>query len=202
MDFHRILDRLGLGRSRKRGVRRASPRARDSRSDTEFVRPAPPSYAPQPMAAAPPPPAPLPAAPLPVPELGAPPARTPAPAPKAQTSEAGATRILSLGSVSRGAVAGVLICVEGKLEGEIYSVRDGENRVGRGGTAEIRLDDRDETISREHAVIIHRDGAFGIKPLKTDNPTWVNGEQVEGGASLSDGDRITIGRSTFRFRVA
>jgi pSer/pThr/pTyr-binding forkhead associated (FHA) protein len=30
----------------------------------------------------------------------------------------------------------------------------------------------------------------------------VNGEEVEGGASLSDGDEIRVGRSTFRFRVA
>jgi len=195
LDFHRILDRLGLGRSRNRGVRRASPRARDSRSATEFVRPAPPSYAPQPLAAPPPQPAP----PL---EVSPPPVPVHIPAPKPASSDAGATRILSVGSISRGAVAGVLICVEGKLEGEIYSVRDGENRLGRGATAEIRVGDADETISREHALIIHRDGAFGIKPLKTDNPTRVNGEPVEGGASLSDGDRITIGRSTFRFRVA
>jgi len=102
---------------------------------------------------------------------------------------------------ARGAVTGVLVGIEGKLEGEVYKVRDGENRLGRAPTAEIRLDDRDETVSREHALIIHRDGAFGIKPLKADNPTFVNGEEVEGGTSLSDGDEIRVGRSTFRFRV-
>jgi pSer/pThr/pTyr-binding forkhead associated (FHA) protein len=135
----------------------------------------------------------------PIPE----PVAAPPPAAKAVSSgDAGATRILTIPSVARGAVTGVLIGIEGKLEGEIYSVRDGENRLGRSPTAEIRLADRDEHISREHALIIHREGAFGIKPLKSDNPTWVNGEQVEGGASLSDGDRITVGRSTFRFRVA
>lgn len=197
MDFHRILDRFGLGRSRNRGVRRAGPRTRDSRTDTEFVRTGPPSYAPQPQPVTAPPVAPLPPIP-PIPE----PSAAPPPAPKhAPSGDPSATRILSLANVSRGAVAGVLIGIEGKLEGEIYSVRDGENRLGRSPTAEIRVADRDETISREHALIIHRDGAFGIKPLKTDNPTWVNGEQVEGGASLSDGDRITVGRSTFRFRV-
>ncbi|HKC50558.1 MAG TPA: FHA domain-containing protein [Myxococcota bacterium] len=198
MDFHRILDRFGFGRSRNRGVRRAGPRARDSRSDTEFVRPGPPSYPPQAQPVTTPPLAALaPIAPIPEPSAPPPPAAKPAP-----SGDPSATRLLSLANVSRGAVIGVLIGIEGKLEGEIYPVRDGENRVGRSPTAEIRLADRDETISREHALIIHRDGAFGIKPLKTDNPTWVNGEQVEGGASLSDGDRITVGRSTFRFRVA
>jgi len=101
----------------------------------------------------------------------------------------------------QGAVKGVLIGIEGKLEGEVFKVRDGENRMGRAANAEIRLDDGDDTISREHAVILHRDGAFGIKALKRDNPTFVNDEQVEGG-TLSDGDRIRIGRNTFRFRVA
>ncbi len=199
MDFHRILDRLGFGRSRNRGVRRAGPRQRDSRTDTEFVRTGPPSYPPQPQpVSAPPPPAPLP----PV-QVAPPPSVSPAPQPLAKPpSDPSATRLLSLANVARGGVTGVLICVEGKLEGEVYAVRDGDNRIGRSPTAEIRVDDRDETISREHAVLIHRDGAFGIKPLKNDNPTWVNGEQVEGGSALSDGDRITIGRSTFRFRVA
>lgn len=198
MDFHRILDRFGFGRSRNRGVRRAGPRVRDSRTDTEFVRTGPPSYAPQPQPVTPPAPEPVPI-PVAPPQMVAPPPPAAKPIASADPS---ATRILSLGTAARGAVTGVLIGIEGKLEGEVYSVRDGENRIGRAPGAEIRVDDRDDAISREHALLIHRDGAFGIKPLKTDNPTWVNGEPVEGGASLSDGDRITIGRSTFRFRVA
>ncbi|HTO69754.1 MAG TPA: FHA domain-containing protein [Myxococcota bacterium] len=200
MDFHRIFDRFRSGRSRNRGVRRASPRPRDSRTDTEFVHTGPPSYPPLAPSHPPVPPvAPPPVAP-PLPEPVVPRA---APAQPAQpASDAGATRILSLPVSAQGAVAAVLICIEGKLEGEVYKVRDGENRLGRAPGAEIRLDDRDETVSREHALIIHRDGAFGIKPLKTDNPTFVNGEEVEGGASLSDGDQIRVGRSTFRFRVA
>ena len=159
--------------------------------------PAPSHPLPPPQAAPFPPPAAAPIPPPPAPVPAAPP-RPAAPA----SADAGATRILSLPVAARGAVAGVLIGIEGKLEGEVYKVRDGENRLGRAPTAEIRLDDRDETVSREHALIIHRDGAFGIKPLKPDNPTFVNGEEVEGGASLSDGDEIRVGRSTFRFRVA
>jgi hypothetical protein len=197
LDFHRLFERFRRGRPRSRGVRRASPRARDSRTDTEFVRPGPPPSYPPPPVAAPAPVAPLP----PLPEPVAPPRAAPPMEPK-PPSDPGATRILSLASVSRGAVTAVLIGIEGKLEGEVYKVRDGENHLGRAPTAEIRLDDRDETVSREHALIIHREGAFGIKALKSDNPTWVNGEEVEGGTSLTDGDQIRVGRSTFRFRVA
>jgi hypothetical protein len=199
LDFRRFFDRFRSGRPRQRGVRRASPRPRDSRSDTEMVHTGAPVFPPPPSQPLPPPPAaPLPPAPAPI---LPPPVPTPA-APVRPTADAGATRLLSLPVTARGAVAGVLIGIEGKLEGEVYKVRDGENRLGRAPTAEIRVDDRDETVSREHALIIHRDGAFGIKPLKADNPTFVNGEEVEGGTSLSDGDEIRVGRSTFRFRVA
>ena len=200
MDFHRFFDRFRRDR-RTRGVRRQGPRSRDPRSDTEYVRATPTSYAPPP-----PPPvervAPPPAPAWPDVRPAAPPVAHPAPPPPApKPSDSGATRILSRDALAHGAVKAVLIGIEGKLEGEIFKVRDGENRVGRAAGAEIRLDDGDDTISREHAVIIHREGAFGIKALKADNPTWVNDEQVEGG-TLSDGDRIRVGRNTFRFRVA
>ena len=94
----------------------------------------------------------------------------------------------------------ILIGVDGKLRDEVYKVFDGENTLGRQG-AEVQLGDRDDAISREHAQIIHREGAFGLKPLKDDNPTLLNGEIVQGGAPLSDGDEITLGDSKLRFRV-
>jgi pSer/pThr/pTyr-binding forkhead associated (FHA) protein len=101
----------------------------------------------------------------------------------------------------RGAVVAVLIGVEGKAEGEVFKVRDGENRLGRAQTAEISIP-RDDTVSRDHAVIIHREGSFAVKSLKKDNPTLVNGETVEDAASLFDGNRIQVGQCTFLFRTA
>lgn len=199
MDFHRFFDRFRRDR-RTRGVRRHGPRSRDPRSDTEYAHPIAPAYVPPPppvVERVPPaaPPAWVEARPAP------PPAPVAPPPPPVKSGDSGATRILTLDSSSHGAVKGVLIGIDGKLAGEIFKVRDGENRVGRSASAEIRLDDGEDAISREHAIIIHRDGAFGIKALKRDNPTWVNDEQVEGG-TLSDGDLIRVGRNTFRFRVA
>ena len=101
---------------------------------------------------------------------------------------------------SSSGVVAILIGVDGKLRDEVYKVFDGENTLGRQG-AEVQLGDRDDAISREHAQIIHREGAFGLKPLKDDNPTFLNGEIVDGGAPLSDGDEITLGDSKLRFRV-
>ena len=58
-------------------------------------------------------------------------------------------------------VVGVLVAVEGDLEGEIYRVVDGENRIGRSPDCEIELGSK--KISREHAKLIHRDGVFAIE---------------------------------------
>ena len=55
-------------------------------------------------------------------------------------------------------------------------------------------------ISRQHALVTHRDGSFEIEPLSDRNATRVNGEQTTGG-KLEDGDEIGLGHTTFRFRT-
>ncbi|MBW2282426.1 MAG: FHA domain-containing protein, partial [Deltaproteobacteria bacterium] len=124
----------------------------------------------------------------------------PAPAP-APEGDAGKTRIVKVGLAPASGVVGVLIGVDGKLRDEVFKVFDGENTLGRRSDAEVYLGERDDSISRDHAQIIHREGAFGLRPLKDDNPTFLNGDRVEGGAPLSDGDEVGIGDSKLRFRV-
>ena len=159
---------------------------------------------PPPLAHQPPPPPvyhPPVHAPLPQPVVQ----QTPIPVQAVQSvvpSDAGQTRIITAPAAARGPVVAVLIGIGGRLVGDVYKVHDGENRLGRLRSADIPLDGRDDTISREHAMIIHRDGAFGLKPLRSDNPTFVNGEPIEEGTPLSDGDQIKLGQSTFRFRTA
>jgi pSer/pThr/pTyr-binding forkhead associated (FHA) protein len=98
----------------------------------------------------------------------------------------------------------VLIGIKGELIDEIYKIRDGENRVGRTRTLEVVLGN-DEAISREHAVIVHKEGAFFLQPSREakGNPTRVNGAEVdEVGKVLSDGDTIGMGKTLFCFRTA
>jgi pSer/pThr/pTyr-binding forkhead associated (FHA) protein len=128
----------------------------------------------------------------------APTAAPAAPAPHAD--EAGATRYASVPATPRGRLAGVLIGVEGDdLVGEVFRIFDGENKLGRSRDCSVKL--ASEFISREHALLIHQDGVFAIRPLKDENPVLVNGEKTEGSA-LQDGDLIRLGRTTFRFRTA
>jgi pSer/pThr/pTyr-binding forkhead associated (FHA) protein len=52
-------------------------------------------------------------------------------------------------------------------------------------------------------MIIHESGNFGLKPLKEGaNPTFLNDNEVSGGAALADGDLIRVGNTTLKFRVS
>jgi len=75
--------------------------------------------------------------------------------------------------------------------------REGQTlRIGRSTAADIVLDD--SSVSRRHAVIVHRGGRTRILDDRSLNGVFVNGERV-GEAVLSDGDGIAIGRVTARY---
>jgi predicted component of type VI protein secretion system len=95
----------------------------------------------------------------------------------------------------------VLVGIDGKLDGEIYRLYAGDNKLGRGQDCDLHL--LDPQISREHATVIHEDGVFAVLPLSDKNPVFINDERVEDGCELSDGDKLRLGNpgsSSFRFR--
>jgi hypothetical protein len=62
--------------------------------------------------------------------------------------------------------------------------------VGRDPTCDIVL--ADESVSREHARLVFRDGAWIIQDLDSTNGTLVNRERV-GRCQLAPGDRLQLG---------
>ncbi|HBZ71697.1 MAG TPA: hypothetical protein DEP35_19015 [Deltaproteobacteria bacterium] len=152
------------------------------------MRPQPTLERPEPIV---PPPAPPPAW---APSPGQFPPRAASPAPAAGQGETRYQAALSI----RGKTVGVLVAVDGELEGEVFRVPDGDSRLGRSDGCEVRLPS--EWISREHAKVKHQDGMFVIAPLSDKNPTFVNDERTEG-TELKDGDFVKLGRTTFRFRT-
>jgi pSer/pThr/pTyr-binding forkhead associated (FHA) protein len=75
--------------------------------------------------------------------------------------------------------------------------REGQTlRIGRSPAADIVLDDA--SVSRRHAVLVHRGGRAVILDDRSLNGVFVNGERV-GEAVLSDGDGIAIGHVSARF---
>ncbi len=204
MNFFDFLRRIGSGkdRSRQRGVRGERVQGRQANQGTVQIG-VPAAWYPTPPAPSVPPAA-MPAAPPggPAPTVVAPraepiaPRPAPAPAPAA-ANPAGATEYVDVRAMLPNPVVGVLVAIEGELEGEVYRVYDGENRLGRSPDCEIELPSR--KISREHTKLIHQDGMFVIAPLSEQNPTILNDERTDG-AELSDGDTIKLGRTKFKFR--
>ena len=81
---------------------------------------------------------------------------------------------------------------EGDGEFAVIRLEPGWTRIGRSGTADVRLDD--PTVSRRHALVVLTDeGELRALDDRSLNGLFVNGEQVEW-APLADGDELEIGR--------
>jgi pSer/pThr/pTyr-binding forkhead associated (FHA) protein len=60
--------------------------------------------------------------------------------------------------------------------------------------ADISLDDPE--VSRRHAMIRRVNGTIEISDLRSANGTRINGSQIDGPRSVSDGDTIEVGHTT------
>ena len=68
----------------------------------------------------------------------------------------------------------------------------GWSRIGRSGSADIRLDD--PTVSRRHAVVVRTpEGELRVLDDRSMNGIMVNGEGVDW-SPLHDGDSLQVGR--------
>ena len=89
--------------------------------------------------------------------------------------------------------------IETGAERRVVPLRDDVVHVGRGLSADVRLDDA--TVSRKHAMIVKRPEGVVILDDRSMNGVWVNGARVTE-AALSDGDEIALGRVSLCFRTA
>ena len=128
------------------------------------------------------------------------PARPAAPPPPA-TLPADQTVYVSAIPDKPRAVCAVLVGIEGSLEGEVYKIHDGANKLGRGDACDVVLES--VRISRFHAQIRHDDGGFIVEAnaeIMENNPTMVNGSEIDA-EGLFDGDVLKLGDSSFAFRT-
>jgi pSer/pThr/pTyr-binding forkhead associated (FHA) protein len=73
---------------------------------------------------------------------------------------------------------------------------ENQTTIGRSPDCGIFLDD--VTVSRRHAVLTERNGAFFIEDQGSLNGTFVNRKRVEA-AQLEDGDELQIGKYRLTF---
>ena len=92
--------------------------------------------------------------------------------------------------------ARVLIRTDGNTD--FVHVLGRRTRIGRGSDNEVVLDTKH--ISRYHAVLLAGPTHTTIEDLKSTNGVFVNGKRVSRQV-LKDGDRVTIGKTHFRYSV-
>ena len=84
----------------------------------------------------------------------------------------------------------------GGRAGETFHPESERTTIGRSPDCEIFLDD--VTVSRNHAVLLRRDGAFFVEDLGSLNGTFLNRRRIESG-ELADGDELQIGKYRLTF---
>jgi len=108
-------------------------------------------------------------------------------------------------------VHSLLIIERGGGENSEFALSNEESQIGRwdadnGIFPDVDLDafDSDAKVSRRHARIIFRNGAYMVEDLGSTNGTFVNrGRRLLPGSPqvLSDGDEIIVGKTFLRFKI-
>ncbi len=84
----------------------------------------------------------------------------------------------------------------GGRAGETFRPSGERTRIGRSPDCEIFLDD--VTVSRNHAVLVERDGTFFVEDQGSLNGTFVNRRRIDR-AELDNGDELQIGKYRLTF---
>jgi len=84
----------------------------------------------------------------------------------------------------------------GGRTGETFPVTGERMTIGRSPDCGIFLDD--VTVSRNHAVVVDREGSFYVEDQGSLNGTFVNRKRVES-ARLEDGDEVQVGKYRLSF---
>lgn len=99
-------------------------------------------------------------------------------------------------------VVGWLVIIEGPGKGAGLKLGLGQNRIGRGDGARVRIDYGDQLISRaSHAVVTYdpKGNQFYVQQGSGTNLTYLDGRPVLSPTSLESGTTITMGETTLRF---
>jgi len=84
----------------------------------------------------------------------------------------------------------------GGRAGESFRPAGPRTRIGRSPECEIFLDD--VTVSRNHAVLVERDGRYHVEDEGSLNGTFVNRRRIDT-VALANGDELQIGKYRLTF---
>ena len=84
----------------------------------------------------------------------------------------------------------------GGRAGEHFVPQGERTAIGRSPDCDVFLDD--VTVSRKHAVLVHKDDAYYIEDQGSLNGTFLNRRRIESGR-LENGDELQIGKYKLSF---
>ena len=103
---------------------------------------------------------------------------------------------VDVADVVEDAGAAVVIRSGGGRVGESFVLERDRMTVGRRPDADIFLDD--VTVSRDHAMLVHRSDEWFLDDLGSLNGTYVNRQRIES-QRLGDGDELQVGKYKLTF---
>jgi hypothetical protein len=106
-----------------------------------------------------------------------------------------------VGELAQGPVEGfegpaLVVRAGGGRAGESFRPSGERTRIGRSPDCDIFLDD--VTVSRNHAVLVERDGQYVVEDQGSLNGTFVNRRRIDS-AALGNGDELQIGKYRLTF---
>jgi pSer/pThr/pTyr-binding forkhead associated (FHA) protein len=102
----------------------------------------------------------------------------------------GELRPVDVGDVAA-ATGALVIRAGGGRVGQSFPLEGERLTIGRSPDAEIFLDD--VTVSRDHAVLVRRSGAWHLDDSGSLNGTYVNRRRIDS-HKLEDGDELQVGK--------
>ncbi len=76
--------------------------------------------------------------------------------------------------------------------GESQKIIVDQIELGRDSACQVRFDESFETVSRRHAAIVKDGDGWKLITLSQTNPTFVNGQPIQGEWKLNSGDEIRL----------
>ena len=105
--------------------------------------------------------------------------------------ETGEMQPVDLDEVVEKAGAALVIRSGGGRAGESFTIEEDRVSIGRSPDAGVFLDD--VTVSRDHAVLVHRGDAWFLDDSGSLNGTYVNRRRIDS-HRLEDGDELQVGK--------
>ena len=89
-----------------------------------------------------------------------------------------------------------LVIVDGPHRGSRFSLHSGRNTIGRLANSTVLLED--QSISRQHSVLVQEENQWRVEDLGSKNGTYVNGNQILERVVVGHKDLLKIGIYVFR----